>query len=77
MIDQIINVVIQYGVFAGFFWWLLNNTYKRNEAREKEYQTVIHENQKIIKEQAVAFTSMSKDLKEIKYVLRREMDKRN
>ena len=72
MIDQVISNVIQYGVFAGLFVWLLYTTNKRNVAREKEYQSFVRENQEIIKEQALAFTSMSKDVKEIKFVLRKQ-----
>ena len=72
MIDQILGNVIQYGVFASLFAWLLYTTNKRNVAREKEYQSVVRECQEIIKEQALAFSSMSKDIKEIKFMLRGE-----
>ena len=72
MIDQILSNIVQYGVFAGLFAWLLYTTNKRNEAREKEYQSVVRENQEIIKEQALAFSSMSKDVKEIKFMLKNQ-----
>ena len=74
MIDQILSNIIQYGVFASLFAWLLYTTNKRNVAREKEYQIVVRENQEIIKEQALAFTSISKDVKEIKFMLRSNRD---
>ena len=70
MIDQILSNVVQYGVFAGLFVWLLYTTNKRNVAREKEYQSVIRENQVIIKEQVLAFSSMARDVKAIKSMLR-------
>lgn len=66
MIDQILQVVIPYGVFAMLFVWLLHTTNKRNELREDMYQDTIQKNQKIITEQAKAFTHMSSDIKEIK-----------
>ena len=74
LIDQILSNVIQYGVFAGLFAWLLYTTNKRNEAREKEYQSVVRENQEIIKEQALAFSSMAKEVKEIKFILRNDRE---
>jgi len=67
--------VISYGVFASLFVWLLHTTNKRNEKREDMYQAVIKENQKIIKEQATSFTSMSSDIKEIKFDLRKERER--
>ena len=70
MIDQILGNIVQYGIFAGLFAWLLYTTNKRNVAREKEYQSVIRENQEIIKEQALALSSMARDVKDIKSTLR-------
>ena len=74
MIDQILSNIIQYGVFASLFAWLLYTTNKRNVAREKEYQSFVRENQEIIKEQALAFSSMSKDVKEIRCMLRSDRE---
>jgi len=66
---DVVDYLIRYGIFAILFGWLLQKTNKRNEVREDRYQETITENQKVIKEQAVAFTSMSGDIKEIKYML--------
>ena len=74
MIDQILGNVVQYGIFAGLFAWMLYTTNKRNVAREKEYQNVIRENQEIIKEQALAISSMARDVKDINFTLRSNRD---
>jgi len=51
------------------FVWMLFTTQKKNEERENNYQTVIEKNQNVIEEQAKAFTSISKDVNEIKQKL--------
>ena len=70
MIDHVLGNAIQYGVFASLFAWLLYTTNKRNVEREKEYKSIVRENQKIIKEQALAFSNLSKDIQEFKIMLR-------
>jgi len=69
MQDAIFNSVIQQGAFAMLFVWMLFTTQKKNEERENNYQTVIEKNQNVIQEQAKAFTSISKDVNEIKQKL--------
>jgi Protein of unknown function (DUF2762). len=69
MQDAIFNSVIQQGAFAMLFVWMLFTTQKKNEERENNYQTVIEKNQNVIEEQAKAFTSISKDVNEIKQKL--------
>ncbi|MGQ0422992.1 hypothetical protein ACT4US_35685 [Bacillus sp. HC-Mk] len=39
---------------------------KKNEQREEQYQKVIEKNQQVIEEQAKAFSSLSKDLSDVK-----------
>ena len=70
MIEQLLQAVIPYGVFAVLFVWLLYTTNHRNECRERMYQRIIHENQAIISEQAKAFGNLSSDVTEIKGMLR-------
>ena len=63
-----VESIVSYGIFASLFVWLLHTTNKRNEARENKYQEVIAK-------QATAFTHMSSDIKEIKYILRKDREK--
>jgi hypothetical protein len=65
----IIDGVIKQGFFAALFVWLLWKTQAINEKRELEYQKVITKNQKVIEEQSKAFTSLSRDVNEIKQIL--------
>jgi hypothetical protein len=75
MIEVLLEMVIPYGIFASLFVWLLYTTNKRNECREQMYQRTIKENQKIILEQAKAFSSLSGDITEIRELLfRRSYD---
>jgi len=69
MEQAIIDGVIKQGFFAALFVWLLWTTQKTNEKREFEYQKVITKNQKVIEEQSKAFTSLSRDVHEIKQIL--------
>lgn len=39
---------------------------KKNEQREEQYQKVIEKNQQVIEEQAKAFSSLAKDLSDVK-----------
>ncbi|RWQ71221.1 BhlA/UviB family holin-like peptide [Bacillus cereus] len=66
MEEQIFNSMIQQGVFAALFVWMLFTTQKKNEQREEQYQKVIEKNQQVIEEQAKAFSSLSKDLSDVK-----------
>ena len=77
MIEQVLGNIVQYGIFAGLFVWLLYTTNKRNVAREKEYQSVIRENQVIIKEQALAFSGLARDVKDISFALRSSRDEKS
>lgn len=42
---------------------------KENEKREEKYQTTIAENQKVIMTQAEAFSSLSRDVHDIKQII--------
>lgn len=66
MEDVIFEMVVKQGVFAVLFVWMLFTTQKKNELREEKYQDVIDKNQSVIEEQAKAFTSISKDVSDIK-----------
>ncbi|MGG3798999.1 BhlA/UviB family holin-like peptide [Metabacillus fastidiosus] len=69
MDEQLLNSIIKEGVFALLFVWMLFSTMKNNKEREKEYQVVIDKNQTVIKEQAKAFSSLAKDVSEIKQII--------
>ncbi|ARX69954.1 MULTISPECIES: BhlA/UviB family holin-like peptide [Bacillus] len=66
MEEQILNSMIQQGAFAALFVWMLFTTQKKNEQREEQYQKVIEKNQQVIEEQAKAFSSLSRDLSDVK-----------
>ena len=66
MEEQIFNSMIQQGAFAALFVWMLFTTQKKNEQREEQYQKVIEKNQQVIEEQAKAFSSLAKDLSDVK-----------
>ncbi|ARC32929.1 MULTISPECIES: BhlA/UviB family holin-like peptide [Bacillus] len=66
MEEQILNSMIQQGAFAALFVWMLITTQKKNEQREEQYQKVIEKNQQVIEEQAKAFSSLAKDLSDVK-----------
>nr|WP_257147896.1 BhlA/UviB family holin-like peptide [Bacillus thuringiensis] len=66
MEEQFFDSLIQQGIFAALFVWMLFTTQKKNEQREAQYQEVIQKNQEVIEEQAKAFGSLSKDITEIK-----------
>ena len=67
MEEQIFNSMIQQGAFAALFVWMLFTTQKKNEQREEQYQKVIEKNQQVIEEQAKAFSSLAKDLSDVKH----------
>lgn len=69
MEQQIMDLVFKQGIFAVLFVYLFFMTQKKNEARETKYQEVIEKNQAVIEEQAKAFTSLAKDVSEIKQIL--------
>lgn len=64
--EQILNSMIQQGAFAALFVWMLITTQIKNEQREEQYQKVIEKNQQVIEEQAKAFSSLAKDLSDVK-----------
>ncbi len=66
MEDAIFNSMVQQGAFVALFVWMLFTTQKKNEQREEQYQKVIEKNQGVIEEQAKAFSSLSKDVSDIK-----------
>lgn len=72
MEEQIFNMVIKEGGFAVLFVWLLFTTMRTNKERETKYQEVIDKNQGVIEEQAKAFSSLAKDVHEIKQILTEE-----
>lgn len=67
--DEIFKLFLQQGSWAMLAGWLLWTSNKRNEKREDKYQAVIEKNQEVIETQANAFTSISKDVSEIKQKL--------
>lgn len=69
MEEQIFNVFLKEGGYALLFVWMLFSTMKNNKERETRYQQVIDKNQHVIEEQAKAFSSISKDVTEIKQIL--------
>ncbi|WP_394139538.1 BhlA/UviB family holin-like peptide [Cytobacillus oceanisediminis] len=69
MEEQVFNMFIKEGGFALLFVWMLFSTMKNNKERETKYQEVIDKNQSVIEEQAKAFSSLSKDVTEIKQIL--------
>ncbi|WP_132005223.1 BhlA/UviB family holin-like peptide [Mesobacillus foraminis] len=69
MEDQILSMFIKEGGFAILFVWLLFSTMRNNKEREAQYQETITKNQQVIEEQAKAFSSLSKDVTEIKQIL--------
>lgn len=69
MEEQVFNLFIKEGGFALLFVWMLFHTMKNNKERETKYQEVIDKNQSVIEEQAKAFSSLSKDVTEIKQIL--------
>ncbi|MED3087882.1 BhlA/UviB family holin-like peptide [Bacillus toyonensis] len=77
MEEQVFNVMLSQGAFGALFVWLLFSTRKEskelldstrqeNKEREDKYQQVIEKNQEVIEEQAKAFSSLSKDVSDIK-----------
>jgi hypothetical protein len=69
MEEQVFNMFIKEGGFALLFVWMLFSTMKNNKERETKYQEVIDKNQSVIEEQAKAFSSIAKDVTEIKQIL--------
>lgn len=75
MEEEIFKTFLQQGSWAVLAGWLLWTSNKRNEQREDKYQAVIEKNQEVIETQANAFTSISKDVSEIKQKLFEGEDK--
>ncbi|MFJ8247098.1 BhlA/UviB family holin-like peptide [Peribacillus asahii] len=69
MEEQIFNAILKEGGFAILFVWMLFSTMKNNKERERKYQEVIDKNQEVIEEQAKAFSSISKDVSDIKQII--------
>lgn len=69
MDEQIFNMFLKEGGYALLFVWMLFSTMKNNKEREREYQDVIKQNQEVISEQAKAFSSLAKDVSEIKQII--------
>lgn len=69
MDEQIFNMFLKEGGYALLFVWMLFSTMKNNKERELKYQEVIDKNQSVIEEQAKAFSSLSKDVSEIKQII--------
>ena len=69
MDEQIFNIFSKESGFALLFVWMLFTTMKNNKDRETKYQEVINKNQSVIEEQAKAFSSISKDVNEIKQII--------
>jgi len=65
--ETLLQTIIPQGAFACLFVWLLVTTNNKNEEREGKYQNTIDKNQEVIQAQASAFTSISKDITEIKH----------
>ncbi|MGG3890035.1 BhlA/UviB family holin-like peptide [Metabacillus fastidiosus] len=69
MDEQIFNLFIKEGGYALLFVWMLFSTMKNNKEREAKYQGVIDKNQSVIEEQAKVFSSLAKDVTEIKQII--------
>lgn len=69
MEEQIFSAVLKEGGYAVLFVFMLIYTMKNNKERELKYQETIDKNQSVIEKQAKAFTSLSKDVAEIKQIL--------
>lgn len=69
MDEQIFNMFLKEGGYALLFVWMLFSTMKNNKEREAKYQQVIDKNQSVIEEQAKAFSSLAKDVSEIKQII--------
>ena len=69
MEETVFNMLLEKGGFAALFVWMLFYTMKNNKERELKYQETITKNQTVIEEQAKAFTTLSKDVTEIKQIL--------
>lgn len=63
MESEVIKYFLTQGAFAALFVWLLLDTRKDSKSREKDYQVVIRENQKVIGKLTSNLT-MVKDIKE-------------
>lgn len=75
MMDWLLEIIIQHGVFVGAFFGLLYKTEKRNEAREEMYQRTIAKNQEVITKQSEAFAGMSGDMRDIKSMVSKIKDR--
>lgn len=69
MDEQIINMFLKEGGYALLFVWMLYSTMKNNKEREIKYQDIVDKNQRVIEKQAEAFSSLSKDVHEIKQIV--------
>ena len=65
MEEQIFNSMIQQGAFATLFVWMLFTTQKRMNSAKNNIKKLL-KNQQVIEEQAKAFSSLSKDLSDVK-----------
>lgn len=69
MENDIIKMVVGYGVFAVLFCYLLFYVLKENSKREANYQSMLKENQEIIKEMTNKISiveNIQENVKEIK-----------
>jgi BhlA holin family len=69
MDEQILNLFLKEGGYALLFVWMLYSTMKTNKERELKYQEIVDKNQSVIEKQAEAFSSLSKDVNEIKQII--------
>ena len=63
--EQILNSMIQQGAFAALFVWMLFTTQKRMSGVKNNIKKLL-KNQQVIEEQAKAFSSLSRDLSDVK-----------
>lgn len=58
------NRIVEYGIFGMLFIWLLKDTVKKTDEREKIYTKTIEQNQEIIQNQSKALEGIE-EIKEL------------
>lgn len=64
MEELIGNRIVEYGIFGILFIWLLKDTVKKTDEREKIYTQTIEQNQEIIQNQSKALEGIA-EIKEL------------
>lgn len=72
MENELIKTIVNNGVWAVLFVWLLIDTRKESKAREEKLQSIINKNQEVISELAEKFDvveNIQQDVTDIKVKL--------